>query len=666
MAPFRDLSINRKLRAIIMLTSGIAVLLACLAFLVYDRIAFKDAVVNNLKTLSDIIGENSTAALMFDNAQDASEILMSLSADRHILAAAIYNTRGQVFAMYHRDNVVFTPPEIRPPGHVFGADYLELFNPVILDTETIGTVFVRSDLEEMLARQNRYLFLVIAFLIFSFLVVLLITSRLQRIISHPILQLTKLARAVSVHRDYSVRAEKNSEDEVGVLIGAFNEMLTQIQNRDQALNRANEALESHVIERTRDLQAANEQLVREIEERKRAEQVLLEREEQLRQSQKMEAIGKLAGGVAHDFNNQLAIVQGYVDMVMSDVPEGSPARGRLMQISKAVERSSGLTQQLLMFSSKQPMQMRPINLNGHVGELKNMLERLMGEDIEVVLDLDNNLQIAHADPSNIDQVVTNLCVNARDAMAEGGTITIQTRMVEIDDMYCRQVSDARPGTFIRLSVSDRGTGMTANVLEHLFEPFFTTKGLGKGTGLGLSVVYGIMQSHEGWITVHSELGRGSRFDVFLKPIEEVAVLGNQTATEHAEDLAGHGERILLVEDEKALGEMTQLLLTERNYSVALCHSAMEARSVFAASDFDMILSDVMLPDGRGPDLVLDLMKQRPNVVALLVTGYTDERSDSDRVRAAGLTLLQKPVSIQVLLKNVRLALEARSSFSAER
>ena len=247
-------------------------------------------------------------------------------------------------------------------------------------------------------------------------------------------------------------------------------------------------------------------------------------------------------------------------------------------------------------------------------------------------------------------------------MPEGGIITVETEMVEIDPAYCQKVAEAKPGHFIKLSVSDMGVGMSEEVRARVFEPFFTTKGSGRGTGLGLSVVYGIVQSHGGWITMESLLGKGTRFDIFLNPAEEAPRVSEHDSVEvDLGQFEGQGQRILLVEDERDLGEMGRQLLTDRGYQVQVCYTVEEARRAFQESDFDLVLSDVVLPDGRGPDLVLDLVDRKPSLGALLVTGYTDGQSDRERIRQAGLVLLQKPVPIAVLLEEVHSVLMARSA-----
>ena len=453
----------------------------------------------------------------------------------------------------------------------------------------------------------------------------------------------------------NVSAFRDREGKVGGLIATARDIGDRKQ-MEEALRAARDELEHRVRQRTSELYGINESLQREVEERRNLE-------EQLRQSQKMEAIGTLAGGVAHDFNNQLAIIRGYVDMVMDELPEDSRVQRNLTEVSKAVQRSASLTEQLLVFSSKQPTNMRSVDLNHLLSDLRKMLDRLLREDISVETEFSEDLWTVRADTGNINQIITNLSVNARDAMPSGGTLHIATRNVVIDDIYCRQFREASPGRFVCLTVSDTGIGMDAQVRSRLFEPFFTTKGPGKGTGLGLSVVYGIVQAHEGWITVHSRPGEGSRFEIYLRATESgIRPSREEEGSGRLAQYRGEGERILLVEDEPALRDMTGQVLRELNYKVHACGTVSDAWSAFreTGGSFDIVLSDVVLPDGRGTDLVLQLAKEQPSLGALLVTGYTDDASEWERVREAGLTLLQKPVRTPELLAEIRRALESRA------
>jgi len=385
-------------------------------------------------------------------------------------------------------------------------------------------------------------------------------------------------------------------------------------------------------------------------------------QEQLLQSQKIEAIGSLAGGVAHDFNNQLTAIQGYSDMILRSLPEDSPLRRDVLQIRQAAARSASLTRQLLLFSRQQPMDMRPINLNLQVRELRRMLGRVIGEDVPVVLDLAEDLWAVMADPGNLDQVITNLVVNARDAMPEGGSVTIKTENVVVDEACCRQHPGARPGQFARLTVSDTGVGMDEEVMRRIFEPFFTTKRPGKGTGLGLSVVHGIVQAHEGWINVESQVGKGSTFRIHLPAVVyEQAATDTEDILPSLERFRGQGERILVVEDELVPREMIERILSENGYQVFARGTVAGAMEVFQqeGESFDLVLSDVVLSDGNGVDLVLRLLEEQPSLAVLLTSGYADGRANWERAQRSGLSFLQKPFTVAALLERVHEGLKKK-------
>lgn len=450
----------------------------------------------------------------------------------------------------------------------------------------------------------------------------------------------------------------------------------------RGLERSRTRLEARVLERTQELKRANEILEAEISQRQQIEQTLREtyetleqkmdertqeleitrddlqiRNEQLQQAQKLEAVGQLAGGIAHDFNNNLAIIRGYVDMALEQVASNAQLHRYLSQVNEAVLRSARLTGQLLIFSSKQPVEPQVIDINENVLALEDMFRRLLGEDVTVQLDLEENIWSVMADSGNIDQIITNLAVNARDAMPTGGTLTISTRNTQIQTPTH---PDAHPGRYVCLRVSDTGIGMSEEVQSHLFEPFYTTKEKGSGTGLGLAIIYGLVQAHHGWIDVTSETGKGSTFDIYL-PMEDTLI---QDVSEKAEQTPrGQKERILLIEDEPALRVMKQSILENHNYQVISCASCGEARETFAAhkGHFDLIFSDIVLPDGRGTDLVSQFSREIPDIAIILATGYTDDRADWDKARQAGWPVLQKPVSVKSLLAEIHKALTSNQT-----
>lgn len=380
-------------------------------------------------------------------------------------------------------------------------------------------------------------------------------------------------------------------------------------------------------------------------------------EESLRQSQKMEGVGRLAGGVAHDFNNFLTAVEGYIDLTLLDLPDGSHERENLLEARHSAERAADLTRQLLLFSRREPLEPKPVNLNAIINELLKMLSRLIGEQYSIITSLDDDLPTVKADTGHIEQVLMNLVVNARDAMGGGGEIEIGTAKVQVDEEYVYSHTGARTGKFARLFVRDTGSGMDADTLSHVFEPFFSTKKTGMGTGLGLSVVYGIIAQHGGWIDVESKPGSGSTFSVFLPAVPfEVAETGVETVLIDA--LQGHGEKILLVEDEESVRALAEKMLSGHNYTVVSAASAEEALDIFEkeSGDFRLVFSDVILPGMDGIRLVGRLIECKPELRVMLASGFM-EGMDFQKIRRKGYRFLEKPYALTDLLQQVKELLE---------
>ncbi len=395
-----------------------------------------------------------------------------------------------------------------------------------------------------------------------------------------------------------------------------------------------------------------------ITERKRAEEERKKIQAQLLQSQKMEAIGILAGGVAHDFNNLLTTIQGYTDLLMMEIDDADPMYRNLKQIHFATGRGADLTRQLLLFSRKQPMELTTLNINRTINDLLKMLNRLIGEDITIITDLKPDLWMVRADAGNIEQVIMNLAVNARDAMQKGGRLTIKTENAQIDEDYCMVFNYAHPGKFVCVSVSDTGVGIDKENIQRIFEPFFSTKEAGKGTGLGLSVVYGIVKQHDGWTNVYSESGYGSTFKIYLpafssRPVEETE------ETISLQELQGSGERILLVEDDEGVREFATMALQENGYFVFGVASAKEAMDVFEreGGDFDLLFIDVVLPDKNGILLADQILIHNPKPLVLLTSGYIDHKSQRPLMQERGFLSLQKPYSLIDLLRTIRKVIE---------
>ena len=385
-------------------------------------------------------------------------------------------------------------------------------------------------------------------------------------------------------------------------------------------------------------------------------------QQHLQQAAKMDAIGRLAGGVAHDFNNLLQAVLGFTELVLEQTPGGDDRRESLLQIKKAGHKAADLTRQLLAFSRKQMIEPRVINVNVNVAGAEEMLKRLLGEDICLQTDREPNLCPIKADPGQIDQVILNLAVNARDAMPGGGRLTIRTSNVTLEESDALSIPEARPGRFVRLSMSDTGTGMDPEVLGHLFAPFFTTKERGKGSGLGLAVIYGIMKQNNGWITVYSRIGQGTTFNLYFPTHSGSQVPSPEPSAADSAGTApprGKGECVLLVEDEPAVRDLAASALQNYGYKVLKCESMEKALKVFAINKdrIALLFSDVVLPGGTGIELAERLLAMNPALPVLFSSGYADERARWSMIEAKGHRFLQKPYPLASLLGTVAELLE---------
>ncbi|HVA86380.1 MAG TPA: ATP-binding protein, partial [Candidatus Saccharimonadales bacterium] len=380
-------------------------------------------------------------------------------------------------------------------------------------------------------------------------------------------------------------------------------------------------------------------------ERRRSEAQRKLQEAQLRQTAKMEAVGQLAGGIAHDFNNLMTIVHGYTDLLLEEPDLSAETRTDLHAIRDAAERASVLTRQLLAFSRQQLLQPRLVLINEIVAPLVPMLQRLLGEEIELAFLAGDDLGAVRVDPSQLEQVVMNLAINARDAMPSGGRLTLETAEVNLDAAYVGAHAEATPGRYVVLAVSDTGIGMDEATRQRIFEPFFTTKDVGKGTGLGLATVYGIVKQSEGHVTVYSEPGHGSVFKVYLPSVDappspglterRLVVLPPEQPT---------SQTILLVEDETAVRALMKIVLTRRGYRVLDASSPQAALKIAerGAARIDLVVTDVVMPGMTGPKMVRRLLALRPTLRVLYSSGYTERAIKGKDLVGAGATFLAKP------------------------
>lgn len=385
-------------------------------------------------------------------------------------------------------------------------------------------------------------------------------------------------------------------------------------------------------------------------------------EEQLRQAQKMEAVGRLAGGVAHDFNNLLSVITGYCDLLLRPLPPEAPGRAQIEEMRGAAEAATSMTRQLLAFSRRQVIEPRVLDLSEVVGKTERLLQRLLGSDIALVTRLDSGTAAVHADPGQIEQVVMNLAVNARDAMPAGGNLVIETAVVELDETAVRDEPSLRTGWYVMLAVCDTGVGMDAQTLARIFEPFFTTKAVGKGTGLGLATVYGIVRQSGGLIRVESEPGQGTTFRVYLPRVERAAAAVEASSAAPRAAAAPRGsEVVLVVEDSDPLREFDREVLELQGYTVLDAPNGQAALEVATAQDrIDLLMSDVVLPGMNGRELAGRLMSERPRLKVLFTSGHPTEVLERYGIDA-GDSYLQKPFTLDTLARKVREVLDGPKS-----
>jgi PAS domain S-box-containing protein len=427
--------------------------------------------------------------------------------------------------------------------------------------------------------------------------------------------------------------------------------ITERKRTEEELRQYREHLEEEVARRTVEIREANAQLRQQITER-------LNLEEQLRQAQKMEAIGTLSGGIAHDFNNLLTVIQGYAGMLIERLRDDQGLCRYVEQISQAGDRAASLTRQLLAFSRRQVLQPKVLNLNALVLHLEKMLQRLISEDIEMVVIPAPGLGSVKADPGQLEQVIMNLVVNARDAMPNGGKLTLETANVELDEAYACEYVSVRPGHYVMLAVSDSGMGMDQQTLSHMFEPFFTTKEQGRGTGLGLSMVYGIVKQSDGHIWVYSEPGRGTTFKIYLPLVAEGAeALPPEETLPVAADGVG---TILLVEDNHQVRELASSVLKTCGYTVLPAESTQLALSICEEQPgaIDLLLTDIVMPGFSGRELAKRAIARWPNIKVLYMSGYTTSAIVHQGVLDPGTFFLQKPFTPSSLKNKVREALSS--------
>jgi two-component system, cell cycle sensor histidine kinase and response regulator CckA len=629
----------------------------------------------------------------------------------------------------------------------------------MLESERVGTLRLVATQVNLWRHMQLFGVVLAVALAVSLVAGLLISSRLQQVVSRPILELASTARRISEQRDYALRAPPGSQDEVGVAVAAFNLMLDRIQDGDLAIRQAEQKSREQAQFLTSILDGMNEGMVvvdqsakvliwnaaatrivgsspaglpltqwaqhfglkrspragkvavtepplaralrgetvdeyemcidptearsgrwvtgtaqpmrdedgsvlgaiavfRDVTQQKQAELDLSASEAQLRQAQKMDAVGQLAGGIAHDFNNLLTVICGYSNFALSTLPPADPVYADIEEVLAAGQRAATLTRQLLAFSRTQVLAPQRLDLNAAVHASWQMLRRLIGENVDFSVVYGANLGLVLADPGQIDQVVLNLVVNARDAMPRGGKLVVETGNAELDERYAREHAGARAGSYVQLKVTDTGIGMSPEIQARIFEPFFTTKEVGRGTGLGLSTVYGIIQQSGGDIEVSSVAGAGTTFTVYLPRASTEEEIAGPSSVDVSSVPRGT-ETILLVEDEAPVRNLARQILTGLGYKVLVARDGLEAIEVQAGHDgpVHLLISDVVMPRLGGGELARRLRQRLPALPIVFFSGYAADASLDSIFPQGGPTLISKPFTVEQLGRTAREALD---------
>jgi signal transduction histidine kinase len=631
-----------------------------------------------IRPLKDTVGFPAVAAVKSDDGTVAGYLVrwrkLTATADTRQQLTKLLGTSATLYLGNHEDdtwtdfvNIVGKPSvDVRAKEDIFtyvrgNAEVIGLARPI---AGTPWLILIEFPDDVVLKPVNGYVKRMVVIGLFLFVMGIAGAFVLSRNITSPLYQLTAGATAMS-RGDHSRTVNIHQNDELGQLAKAFNAMTEKVRGSQRELERK-------VQERTAQLEEANRRLEslseshahkRSVAEKERTDalEALHNTEKQLVQSQKLEAVGRLAGGISHDFNNLLTVILGYSDIMKRNLPERDPLRRNLEEIIKASERAASLTRQLLAFSRKQVMQPKVFDLDTVVRDLEKMLRRMIGEDIELRVTAESELANIKADPVQLEQVIMNLVINARDAMPKGGKLSIETANVYLDESYSRDHVSVVPGDYVMVAISDTGCGMNEETRQRIFEPFFTTKEQGKGTGLGLSMVYGIVKQSGGNIWVYSEEGRGTTFKIYFPSVTAEAEEYKRAA--NGVEMPGGSETILLVEDAELVRTLARQVLETAGYRVfeaANADAAIRLCDSINGDRIDLLLTDVVMPGMSGNDMSRILLAKHPDMPVLYMSGYTDDAIVQHGVLEPGINFLQKPFTPAALTLKVREVLDTRN------
>ncbi|HWT70791.1 MAG TPA: response regulator [Oxalicibacterium sp.] len=646
-------SILRKFTLAMLATTLSALLLCCTILLIYDVRNFESSWIGDLTTQSDILAKANLAALEFNDPKVVKENLDQLKARPSIIAAAIYAANGRIVASYGSTpaarNAIPTMPA--NSGYDITDGQIALFKPITRGSEMFGTVYLRAEYP-LAHRIKNYALIMAAVMAASLFFAAIVASWLQRAIAKPILALTDAVNDVIRNRDFSVRVSKTADDETGVLVDAFNHMLNEVGHRAKDLEDSNLALQREMRERV-NAQEALQQLNDTLEQRIAARTSELQRaHDDLRQAQKLEAIGQLTGGVAHDFNNVLQVISGNLQLLQMSLPADANAQTRLQSAAFAAERGAKLSMQLLAFARRQPLRPVATNLSRVLRGMDDLLRRALGESVLIETVVTGGLWTTLVDQNQIENVILNLAINARDAMNNGGKLTLELGNAMLDDDYVAAERDVPAGQYVMLAISDTGSGMPPEVAARAFEPFFTTKREGEGTGLGLSMAHGFVKQSQGHIKIYSEVGSGTTVRIYLPRCHQPEADSPQLLKGPA---VGGSETILVVEDDPSVQATAVDMLIGLGYHVLKANDGESALAILeSGAPVDLLFTDVVMPGPlRSPELAQRAKQLLPHLQVLFTSGYTQNAIVHGGRLDPGVELISKPYRRDDLARKIR-------------
>jgi signal transduction histidine kinase/CheY-like chemotaxis protein len=658
-AAFSRWPIDRKLAFVVTATTLGALALASVTVVSYDSIRARSTLVRELSIVGNIVADRSTAAVAFDDAQSAMESLQALSARPSILAAVLLDEERKQLATFARSEMAarsIRRIEQRDPEEQawLEGDRAYLVRAIELDGRRIGTLILESDLRDIREHQARFVAIALGIGAISFALAFVLSSRLRRMISDPVLRLAHAAQHVTREHDYSTRVARHSEDELGLLVDAFNDMLEELARRDVALvaerDRAAVAAERAqvLLEETRQ---AKEAVEKGVAERRRLEA-------QMQRTQKLESLGVLSGGIAHDFNNLLTGILGNADVAFRALPEGSRERDLLEQVKTAARAAADLTGQLLAYSGRGTFRVEPLDLSALVEEMGRLLGSSISKKARLVYELEPDLPLIDADPTQIRQVVMNLITNASEAIGdEPGKVTLRTGSIQVGRAKLAQSythDDLPPGEYVFVEVVDSGCGMSEETLQKIFDPFFTTKFTGRG--LGLAALLGIVRRHRGTIFVSSQPGSGTNFRILLPAgASDRKLTHDREEVVEAWSASGH---VLVIDDEPGIRRLARLLLEEAGFDVGLATDGDEALEFLRERSEipDVILLDLTMPRRSGIEVLEEIRRVNSHVPVVLMSGFTESAVASVLDSDPRARFLQKPFTSESLKRAVCTAL----------